>query len=194
MSRLAPITLLLLTCLLSGCETLFIAGAATGASAAQDRRDLSTQIDDEKTELKSFSTIFQDDELWKDTNISVVSFNNVVLIVGQAPTATLKQKATDEIKKIAQERKVHNQIRLAAPISFYAKRNDEFLTSKVKTSMFFTSEFPSGKIKVVTENSEVFLMGLVTQEEADKAVEITRNISGVKKVVKVFEYIAQGES
>ena len=191
MSQWRLVFLLIVVTAISGCETLVIAGAATGAVASQDRRDVETQLDDEKTEIESFTTIFQDDELWKDTNISVVSYNNVILIIGQAPTATLKGKATQEIKKIAEENRVHNQIRIAAPISFYAKRNDEFLTTKVKSSMLFTSEFPSTKIKVITENSEVFLMGLVTQQEADKAVEITRNVGGVKKVIKVFEYITE---
>lgn len=191
MRQPAIVALLLLTTLLSGCETLIIAGATTSAVASQDRRDFQTQIEDQSTEFKTFSSFFSDDELWNNTNINVISYNNVVLIVGQAPTATLKRKATEEVKKIAKNNKVHNQIRITAPISFFARRNDEYLTTKVKSSMLFTSEFPSSKIKVVTENSEVFLLGLVTSQEADKAVEITRNIDGVKKVIKVFEYISE---
>ncbi|TQV72846.1 BON domain-containing protein [Aliikangiella marina] len=191
MKRLAIITLVILSTLLSGCETLIIAGATTSAYASQDRRDFKTQIEDQNTEFKTFTSFFDDDELWDNTNINVISYNNVVLIVGQAPTATLKQRATEEIKKIAKDNKIHNQIRIAAPISFFARRNDEFLTTKVKSSMLFTSDFPASKIKVVTENSEVFLLGLVTTQEADQAVEITRNIDGVKKVVKVFEYISE---
>lgn len=182
---------LILVITVSGCESLLIAGAATGASASQDRRSVSTQFEDEKTELKTMMAIFDNDEVWKDTNVEIVSYNNVILIIGQAPTATLKEKATAEIKKIAKQKKVHNQIRIAAPISFFARRNDEYLTTKIKSSMLFTSEFPSSKVKVVTENSEVFLMGLMTQAEADKAVEITRNIDGVKRVIKVFEYIQE---
>lgn len=182
---------LILVAAVSGCESLLIAGAATGAAASQDRRSVSTQFEDEKTELKTLMAIFDNDEVWKDTNVEIVSYNNVILIIGQAPTATLKEKATAEIKKIAKQKKVHNQIRIAAPISFFARRNDEYLTTKIKSSMLFTSEFPSSKVKVVTENSEVFLMGLMTQAEADRAVEITRNIDGVKRVIKVFEYIQE---
>lgn len=188
-------TLFLLICslLLSGCETLVIAGAASGAMAAQDRRDLKTQIEDEKTELKTLSNLFDNDEVWSGTNISVVSYNNVILTVGQAPTATLKQKAISEIKSVAGNKKIHNQIRIAAPISFMARRNDEYLTTKIKSSMLFTSDFPSSKIKVVTENSEVFLLGLVTTTESNQAVEIARNVSGVKKVIKAFEIIKATE-
>ena len=191
MRRLALLTLICSSILLNGCETLIIAGATTSAVASQDRRDFETQIADQNTEFKTFSSFFGDDELWNNTNINVISYNKVVLIVGQAPTATLKRKASEEVKKIAKENKVHNQIRVTAPLSFFAKRNDEYLTTKVKSSMLFTSEFPSSKIKVVTENSEVFLLGLVTPKEADQAVEITRNIDGVKKVIKVFEYISE---
>ena len=122
-------------------------------------------------------------------HIDVVSVNNTVLLTGQAPTASLKEKVSKEIAKIAKVVKVHNEIRIAAPISFIASRKDEYLTTKIKSSMLFTSEFSSSKVKVVTENGEVFLMGLVTEEEASTAVDIARNVSGVTKVIKVFEYI-----
>lgn len=189
MKKIIAPCLIICSLLLTGCETLIIAGAASGAMAAQDRRDLKTQIEDEKTELKTLSSLFDNDEVWSGTNINVISYNNVILVVGQAPTATLKQKATSEIKAITKDKKVYNQIKIAAPVSFMARRNDEYLTTKVKSSMLFTSDFPSSKIKVVTENAEVFLLGLVTETESDKAVEIARNVSGVKKVVKVFEII-----
>ena len=179
---------------LSGCSSLIIAGAATGAVASQDRRTLPTQLEDQNIELKAIKTLFENDELWQDTNIDVVSFNNQVLLIGQAPTAELKRKATDAIKKIAKVSKVHNQIRIAAPVSFFASRNDELITTKVKTSMIFTDGLPSSKIKIVTENSEVFLMGVVTQPEADKAVEAARTTGGVTKVIKVFEYLTNNKS
>ncbi len=191
--RLLVISLLLLSSLfLSGCSGLIVAGAATGAVASQDRRTVPTQLEDENIEIKSFTALFENDELWKDTNISVISYNNTVLMVGQAPTARLKTKATETIKQIEKIRKIHNQIRVAAPISFFASRNDEYLTSKVKTSMLFTSDFSSSNIKVVTENNEVFLMGIVTKQEATRAVDIARNVDGVSKVITVFEYTAEG--
>lgn len=178
---------------ITGCAGLFVAGAATGAVASQDRRTVPAQLEDENIELKSTTTLFEDDEIWQDTNIDVISYNGVLLLVGQAPTASLKRRAKKEVESIPNIRKIYNQIRVAAPISFFAKRNDEFLTSKVKSSMLFTEEFPSSKIKVVTENSEVFLLGLVTPEEANKAVEIARNVDGVSRVIKVFETIETHE-
>ncbi|TQV89815.1 BON domain-containing protein [Aliikangiella coralliicola] len=189
MTRILIVLLISSCSLLSGCTSLIIAGAATGAAASQDRRTLPTQLEDQNIELKAFNALFENEELWEGTNISVVSFNSTVLLVGQAPTVALKQKAGDEINKIAKVHKVLNQIRVAAPVSFFASRNDEYITTKVKSSMLFTDDFPSSKIKVVTENSEVFLMGLVTEQEAAKAVEVARNVSGVTKVIKAFEYL-----
>ena len=184
------LALIFLACFfISGCAGLVVAGAATGAVASQDERTVPTQLEDESIEIKTSTALFKNDEIWKDTNIDVISYNTIVLLVGQAPTASLKEQAKLEVEKIDKVKKIYNQIRIAAPISFFAKRNDEYLTSKTKSSMLFTENFPSGKIKVVTENSEVFLLGLVTKQEADKAVEIARNINGVSRVIKVFEIV-----
>jgi len=192
--KLGYLVIILACFSLSGCAGLMVAGAATGAAASQDRRTVPTQLEDENIEIKTVTALFKNDELWQDTNIDVISYNMIVLLIGQAPTASLKEKAFAEVKKIPKVRNVYNQIRIAAPISFFAKSNDKYLTSKVKSSMLFADNFPSGKIKVVTENSEVFLLGLVTKEEADKAVEIARNIGGVSRVVKVFEIIKDIEN
>ncbi|MDQ7050621.1 MAG: BON domain-containing protein [Enterobacterales bacterium] len=159
---------------LTSCAELIVVGAATGAVATQDQRTIPTQLEDENIEIKTVNALFKNDELWKDTNIDVLSFNNILLLIGQAPTAKLKQKAGDLAENIAKVRKVYNQIKISAPISFFARRNDEYLTTKVKSKMLFADNFPSGKIKVVTENSEVFLLGLVSQDEADKAAEIAK--------------------
>lgn len=189
MRFVALLTLMACCFAMTGCAGLFVAGAATGAVASQDRRTVPAQLEDENIEIKSTTSLFEDDEIWRDTNIDVISYNGVLLLVGQAPTASLKRRAKKEVESIPNIRKIYNQIRVAAPISFFAKRNDEFLTSKVKSSMLFTEDFPSSRIKVVTENSEVFLLGLVTPDEANKAVEIARNVDGVSRVIKVFETI-----
>ena len=167
----------IISSLLSGCMTF------------QDHRTIPTQLEDENIEIKSLIRIFKNDKLWKDANINVISFNNIVLIVGQTPTASLKEKASLEIKKVAQIKKIHNQIKVSAPIPFFIRRNDDFLTAKIKTVMLFTSDFSTERVKVVTENSEVYLMGIVNKKEAATAVKIARNVKGVKKVIKVFEYI-----
>ena len=186
----ALVILVLFSCFfLNGCATLMVAGAATGAAASQDRRTLPTQLEDQNIEMKTIAALFKNDEVWKDTHIDAVSYNTNVLLIGQAPTATLKAKAKQEVSKIKKVNRINNQIRISAPISFLSRRNDEYLTSKVKSSMLFAENFPSAKVKVVTENSEVFLLGLVTKEEADRAVSITRKIDGVTRVINVFEII-----
>ena len=193
--NLIKLGLILLSCLsLSGCAGLFVAGAATGAVASQDRRTVPAQLEDENIEIKTSTSLFEDEAIWKDTNIDVISYNGVVLLVGQAPTATLKRRAKKEVAKTSEIKKIYNQVRIAAPISFFAKRNDELLTSKVKSAMLFTEDFPSSRIKVVSENSEVFLLGLVTETEANKAVEIARNVDGVSRVIKVFETIDEQQN
>lgn len=188
--RLVIVSIILVGCFsITGCAGLVVTGAATGAVVAQDRRTFPTQIEDQNIELKTITAIFEDDNLWDNTNIDVVSYNTNVLLLGQTPTASLKIKAQQEVEKIENISKVFNEIRVAAPISFFARRNDEYITSKVKSAMLFKENFPSGKITVVTENAEVFLLGLVTKDEADKAVDIARNIDGVIRVIKVFETI-----
>jgi len=187
--RLLAILVVFSCFFLNGCASLMVAGAATSAVASQDRRTLPTQLEDQNIEMKTITALFKNDEVWKDTHIDAISYNANVLLVGQAPTATLKAKAKQEVSKIEKVKKINNQIRIAAPISFLSRRNDEYLTSKVKSSMLFSENFPSAKVKVVTENSEVFLLGLVTKEEADKAIAITRKIDGVTRVINVFEII-----
>jgi len=193
MKKLVIILVILCCFSLSGCAGLMVAGAATGAVASQDRRTLPTQLEDENIEIKATTALFENDEISKSTNIDVVSYNTNVLLVGQAPTSSLKSKAQAEVEEIEKVNKVYNQIRIAAPISFFAKRNDEYLTSKIKSAMLFSSDFPSAKIKVVTENNEVFLLGLVSKQEAEKAVELARNVDGVSRVIKVFEIIELDE-
>ena len=187
--RLLSIAILISCFFLNGCTSLMVAGAATGAVASQDRRTLPTQLEDQNIELKTTTALFKNDQVWKDCNIEAISYNTNLLLVGQAPTASLKTKAELEAKKIEKVNRINNQIRIGAPISFFAKRNDEYLTSKVKSSMLFTKDFPSAKVKVVTENSEVFLLGLVTKDEAEKAIDIARKVDGVTKVINVLEII-----
>jgi len=187
--KLALVLVILCCCSLSGCAGLMVAGAATGAVASQDRRTLPTQLEDQSIEIKATTALFENDELSESTNIDVVSYNLNVLLVGQAPTSSLKSKAQEEVEGIEKVNRVYNQIRIAAPISFFAKRNDEYLTSKIKSVMLFAKGFPSAQIKVVTENNEVFLLGLVSKQEAEKAVELARNVDGVSRVIKVFEIV-----
>lgn len=175
------------------CATLLVTSCAiTGqqnSSGQQTRRDIATVIEDEQIELDAIKAIFNNDELWSKSDIDIVSFNKTILLVGQTPTLTLKQRAESLVKQAATANRVFNEIRVAAPTSSLTYFGDLSLTSKVKTALFIEDNFDSTKVKVVTEDSEVFLLGLVSKAEAEKAISITRNVSGVKRVIQAFEII-----
>ena len=175
--------------LLQGCAALVATGAVVGADMATDRRSSGMYIEDQRIELKASSALSDSKTIEEGADVSVTSFNRIVLITGQAPTPELKQLATSIVRKVDNVRKVHNEVRIKAPESFLSGTNDAWLTSKTKTLLFAEDDLSSGHIKVLTENGEVFLMGMVTQTEAEKAINVVRDIDGVERVVEVFEYI-----
>ena len=175
--------------LLQGCAALVATGAVVGADMATDRRSSGMYIEDQRIELKASSALSDSKTIEEGADVSVTSFNRIVLITGQAPTPELKQLATSIVRKVDNVRKVHNEVRIKAPESFLSGTNDAWLTSKTKTLLFAEDDLSSGHIKVLTENGEVFLMGMVTQTEAEKAINVMRDIDGVERVVEVFEYI-----
>lgn len=174
--------------MLGGCVAAVGAGAATGAAVAYDRRTPGTFIDDGLIEMKARGKIQEDEELWKYAHINVTSYNNIVLLTGEAPSEALRQRAAESVRQIQKVRKVHNEIVVAAPSSMLSRSGDTWITGKVKTSLLNAEGVDAARIKVVTENGVVYLMGLVTPQEAEAATEVTRKVNGVQKVVKIFEY------
>lgn len=153
----------------------------------EQRRSIETVIDDEKLERMAIDALYNNRDLWKNSEIEIVSFNKILLLIGQTPTNSLKQKAESLVNSIQGIDKIYNEIRVAAPASSLTYLSDVSLTSKVKTALFSEDDLDSTKVKVVTEDGEVFLLGLVNQREADKAIDITRNVSGVKRVIQAFQ-------
>ncbi|MBO6554910.1 MAG: BON domain-containing protein [Pseudomonadales bacterium] len=125
----------------------------------------------------------------KDANISVNSFDGIVLITGQVPSVDLIPIATAEAEPLRNVRKVHNELQVAGETTVLSRTNDSWLTTKVKSALTANEDTDVNRIKVVTENEVVYLMGRLTLAEADAAVKVTRDIQGVQKIVKVFEYI-----
>lgn len=119
----------------------------------------------------------------------MISVNGSVLVIGQAPNTYLRDLAIKSINEVKQVVQLHNQIRISSTTSITTRSNDVWLTSKVKAALFGSDNIDATNIKVVTENGEVFLMGLITEAQANEAVEIARNVSGVNRVFKIFEYI-----
>lgn len=175
--------------LLQGCAAAVVAGTASAITAANDRRTIGSQIDDSNIEIKASIAISEVDRLHKFAHISAVSVNGIVLLVGQVANEEMKNEANRAIESVAGIRKIHNQIRIGSNTGVTTQTHDSWLTSKVKAQLLTAKNISSNNIKVVTENAEVFLMGLVSDAEAEQAVNIARNVSGVERVIKVFEYL-----
>lgn len=180
------ISALLLASQLSGCVTAAVGGAAAGGSIAADRRTAGVYVEDENIELKAFKKM--ETNLGEESHVNVTSINGNVLLTGEVPSAELKTKAETLAKSIEHVKNITNEIVVGMKSSMSDRANDTFITSKVKANFVAEKDFPSNAVKVVTEASTVYLMGIVTQKEANLAAEIARNTDGVKKVVKVFEY------
>ncbi|PJG59836.1 division/outer membrane stress-associated lipid-binding lipoprotein [Aeromonas cavernicola] len=180
----------LLSCilLLQGCAAVVVGGAASTAKVSGDRRTLGTQWDDQAIELKAANLLADNKPLSTASKISVYSNNGRVLLVGQTPSDAYKAEAGKIVARVEGVRHVYNELRFGRPVSLGVRSNDSWITSKVKADMLGAKNFDSGKVKVVTENGEVFLIGLVTRPEGDRAVEIARHVSGVKRVIKAFEF------
>ncbi|MDD8060972.1 MULTISPECIES: BON domain-containing protein [Shewanella] len=185
-SRLLVISVL---ALLQGCAGAVMVGAVSGAKMANDERSMSTQISDTNADFTIASALSKHDDLNNQTNIAAVVMNSNVLLIGQAPNSMLRDKAIKVVQELDIGGKIHNQIRIGTPTSFTTRSNDTWVTTKVKGRMLNEKSLDITRIKVVTENGEVFLLGLIDRKQADLAVEIARNTAGVRKVVKVFEYV-----
>ena len=164
---------------------------ALTACATQEtgRRSPGVFIDDAVVENVVESEIRASSPDYKGSHISVVSLNGVVLLVGQVPSAALKAQATEVAQGIRRVKRVHNELDVGGPTSFFARTNDGWLTTKVKSRLIANKEIPGTRVKVQTENGVVFLMGLVNRADADKAVAVAQQVYGVQKIVKVFEYL-----
>jgi osmotically-inducible protein OsmY len=175
---------LILLALLQGCASV------TGpVSEDYGKRTLGTVWDDQMIESRGSANIRAANAELGEAHLSVTSFNGMVLLTGQVPSEAVKQAAGAAVKDLRKVRTVHNELEIAGPTSMMARTNDAWLTTKVKTALFAGEDTETGRVKVVTENGIVYLMGLLSRTEADAAVETTRQVFGVQKIVKVFEYI-----
>lgn len=189
MARLLKLLILAvsLTTALNGCVPVIAGGAAAGGLAAADRRTSGAYVDDEGIEWKALTEI--EKQLRNKVHVNVTSFNRNVLLTGEALDEEAKKQAGSITKEIANVRNVTNEMQIGLASAVTDRSRDSYLTSLVKGKMYKENRFPPNYVKVVTEDSVVYLMGMVTRAEADDAVDIARSIDGVEKVVKVFEYI-----
>ena len=177
--------------LITGCAPIVAIGVGTGAGTtaivSEDRRTSGIFIEDESIELKSAKRIYE--QLGKQVNINVTSFNRIVLLTGEAPNEAMKEEAGRLVRSVENVRNIINEITIGEKSSLASRSKDTFITSKVKSRFLASGQFQINHIKIVTEQGVVFLLGMVKREEADNATEIASATSGVTKVVKVFEYL-----
>jgi osmotically-inducible protein OsmY len=186
------LSLLALTlCLsISGCSSVLTATRDNPIDDDRGTRTFGSKIDDSLIETKAAVNIAKaSPDLDDNSHIVVTSYNGIVLLAGQTPRADLKALAEKEASAVQRVKKVNNELQVIAPSSLLARNNDAWLTTKIKSQMLTDSAIPGSRIKVVTENGIVYLLGLVTQQEATRATNLVQGVSGVQKIVKLFEYI-----
>jgi len=172
---------------LQGCVPVVATGVGTGALMIADRRNAETYLADEAIEIRAFNRI--NEKFGDKVHVNVTSYNMKVLLTGEAPDAGIKDELEKAIAGVANLKGVTNEVMVGPISSFSARSNDTFITSKVKARFIDANKFRANHVKVVTEAGTVYLLGLVTRQEADDAAEIARTTAGVKKVVRVFEYV-----
>lgn len=186
------LSLLALTlCLgLSGCSSVLTATRETPIEDDRGTRTFGSKIDDSLIETKVAVNVAKaSPDLDQNSHIVVTSFNGIVLLAGQTPRADLKAMAEQAASTVQRVKKVNNELQVIAPSSLLARNNDAWLTTKIKSQMLTDASIPGSRIKVVTENGIVYLLGLVTQAEANQAAGLVQSVAGVQKIVKLFEYI-----
>lgn len=179
--------LVLMVLTLQACVPIVLgAGGAAAYSSLEDRRSTGTQIDDESIEVRASNRI--SDRFGSNVHVNITSYNRIALITGEVPDERSREEAEKIVRAVPQVRDVTNDLQVAGISSYMARTNDSYLTSKVRGRLLDTKRASPVHIKVVSESGVVYLMGVVTEAEADEVVDITRNTGGVRKVVKVFEY------
>lgn len=186
------LALLIATQLLSGCTPVVVGGAVAGTvTVANSRRSPGAIVNDETIELKARLAILENKELNSQVHVEITSYNEIVLLTGEAPTPELRTQVQDIVKEIPMVRLIHNEMTIAAPSSYMTRASDSLITAKVKTEILGINNiegFNGTRVTVVTSNGTVYLMGLVTHKEADAVTEVARQVGGVQRIVKVFEY------
>ena len=173
--------------LLQACFPVVAAVVATGVLVAEDRRTSGTVVEDQDISLKADGAISA--KLKGQAHINITSYNRIVLLTGEAPNDAVKAEIELLVKSIENVRGVHNEVVVAGASSFAARSNDTYITSKVKARFLDARKFQLNHVKVVTESGVVYLLGIVSRQEAKDAVEIASSTGRVQKVVTVFEYL-----
>ena len=183
--------LLSLALCMSACAPILVASVAGSALVATDRRTSGTQLEDETIELRASSKVR--DMFGEKVHVNITSYNRQVLVTGEVPSEKERQAVVGIVEKVENVKSVVNELSVMANASLGSRSNDLVVTGKIKASLVDSRDLFANAFKVVTEQYTVYLMGRVTQREADSATQVVRNVSGVNKVVRLFEIISEEE-
>ena len=179
---------LLSVCALHGCAATVVGGTVGGAAlVAQDPRTTGSFIEDQAIELKAYAALRREPDTASKVHASFTSYDRVVLISGEANDAQARERVAELVRTIPNVRKVHNELNLAAPSAIPSRWSDAYVTTKVKSRFLSTEGVNPLRIKVVTENGTVYLMGIVSRQEAEAATQVARTTAGVQRVVRLFD-------
>ena len=176
---------------LSACAPLIVGGAVVGGVMAVDRRTAGTQIEDEGIELRAANRIRE--ALGDRAHVNVTSYNRQVLLTGEVATAQDRQAVEQMVSQVENVRSVVNDLAVMPPSTLSQRSTDTFITGKVRASLVDAQDISANSFKVVTERNTVYLMGRVSQREANRATDIARGVTDVRKVVRVFEIVSEEE-
>ena len=186
--RVLVLVTLLIT---SSCTAIMV--RTTGEQGMQEdpsERTAGAVIEDQAIETKIIVNMKSQDSAFKQTHFDVISHNGVVLLIGQVESEQLKILATEIASQASTKiKRIHNELEVTEKSSFMDRSSDVWIATKVRTLMLTDNQVPSSQVRVIAENGAVYLMGLISQADGDNAANVARNVSGVTKVVKVFEYI-----
>jgi len=175
--------------ILTGCGSLLASMESNSIEDDPGERTMGQQIEDESIETKAMVNIRAADDRFDNAHLVIVSFNGYVLLAGQVSNQELKSKATAVAREVRGVRRIYNELEVASPSSAMTRTSDTWITTKVKSWLLGSSETEGLRVKVVTENGVVYLMGLATREEAERVAAAAADISGVQRVVRLFEIV-----
>lgn len=187
LGRWSAVLVLSSSMLLGGCVLGVMAGAAAGL-VVYDKRSV-VMIERDARIFHLVHTEIVSDPKFRHSHVGVTSFNQVVLLVGQTPTASSRELAEKIAKRTPNVRRVYNEITIGTPITLTEQSRDTWITGEVRAKLLKKKGLESGSIRVVTDNAVVYLMGIATPEQAGLAVDVARQVKGVRKVVKAFQYV-----
>ena len=181
--------LLIYVLIICGCGTMMAKMEANKIETDPGTRTIAQRVDDQSIETKAIVNVHDSDKEYDKCHVVVVSYNGFVLLAGQVTSEELKIRAARGIREIPTVKHVYNELEIAAPSSKMTRTSDAWITTKIKSKLLANPDIPGLRVKVVTENGIVFLLGLLNSEEAKRVGEISSEVKGVQRIVQLFETI-----